>query len=259
MNSESDGVLAILQARMTSTRLPGKVMAIVNGKPMIEWQIQRILKSQVVEKLVVATSIDKSDDVLVEHLQSLGVDVYRGELQDVFSRFALVLESENFDTFFRLTADCPLVMPAMIDEMASYYFSHEFDYLSNFDPPTFPDGLDIEIVSTRAYLRLKSLTLTSLELEHVTIGLRKRSNEFKIGNFMSPVDLSSMRWTVDYPEDLLFISKIFREFIGKETSFDYDDILDFLRDNPNVQNKISGSKRNVALQGNATKGDPLVK
>ena len=255
MNSESNGVLAILQARMTSTRLPGKVMAIVNKKPLIEWQIQRILRSKSVEKLVVATSIDRSDDILVEHLNSLGVDVYRGDLKDVFSRFALVLESENFDSFFRLTADCPLVMSAMIDEMASYFFSNEIDYLSNFDPPTFPDGMDIEIVSTQAFLRLKSLTLTSSELEHVTIGLRKRPDEFRIGNFTSPVDLNSMRWTVDYPEDLVFISRIFHEFRGKEVSFDYDDVLDFLRDNPDVQNKISGVMRNVALKGDAREGD----
>lgn len=243
---------------MTSTRLPGKVMSVVNQKPLIEWQIQRILQSRSITKLVVATSRDSSDDVLVDHLKTIGVDVYRGDLNNVFARFISVLESENFDAFFRLTADCPLVMPAMIDAMAKEFLASGVDYLSNFDPPTFPDGLDIEIISTKAFFRLKSFELTNSELEHVTLGVRSRTGSFRTSNFADPTDLSSLRWTVDYPEDLAYISRIFQEFLGREVSFGYDEVLDFLRANPGVQNKISGAMRNISLKEYMSEGESPV-
>ena len=117
MNSSKSGVLGILQARMTSSRLPGKVMSFIGGTPMIGIQISRIRQSRGLDNLLVATTVNKEDDVLVEYLNSISVDVYRGSITDVYSRFREITEKFQSRSFLRMTADCPLVMPELIDEM----------------------------------------------------------------------------------------------------------------------------------------------
>ena len=237
----------ILQARMTSTRLPGKVMSLINGRPMIHWQIERILRAKSVSHVVVATSIDSSDDELVSFLNSIQVNVSRGSLDDVYSRFETVLAIDNPSAFMRLTGDCPLVMPAIIDEMATVFRSQEFDYFSNTLEVSFPDGLDVEIVRSQAFRQLGTYILSTQEREHVTLGLYSRPKDFLLGNFKYKSDLSFERWTVDHPEDLTFVKAVFREFQGVESSFTMDDILRFLKDNPEKRNKLAGALRNEAL------------
>ncbi len=239
---------AILQARMSSTRLPGKVMSLINGKPMIEWQIERILRAESVSHVVVATSIDSSDDELASHLESLGINVSRGSLDDVYSRFETVLAGENGNAFIRLTGDCPMVMPVIIDDMVSCFQDKKFEYLSNTLVPTFPDGLDVEIVSNLAFKRLGTFILSPEEREHVTLGLYNRPQKFLLGNFKYKTDLSAERWTVDYPEDLTFVKAVFHEFRGAEASFTMDDLLRFVENNHASRNKLTGELRNEALQ-----------
>ena len=239
--------IAILQARMGSSRLPGKVLKSINGKPMIEWQISRIQKSKV-GKIILATSDDASDDELVRAVRSLGVEVYRGSQTDVHSRFIRILEMEQPEYFIRLTGDCPVVMPDLINDMISEFEFHQFDYLSNVNPPTYPDGLDIEIVSTQKFLEFSSLELTDEEREHVTLCLRQRSDSIKFGNFLSKQDFSKMRWTVDYEEDLKFISNIFRFFEGRETQFSMSDIIDAISEGKVPDNSIPHNFRNISLR-----------
>jgi spore coat polysaccharide biosynthesis protein SpsF len=236
--------LAILQARMSSSRLPGKVMKQVNGKPLIYWQILRTRMSSI-NDLVVATTSDRSDDVLANYLHTIGVRVFRGDLDDVFSRFIAILDVENPDYFLRLTADCPLVMPSLIDEMIKKFESVKPDYLSNTLQPTFPDGLDIEIIFSPAFARLKLIKLNNLELEHVTLGMYSRPTEFKLLNYSLDQDLSGLRWTVDYPEDLNFILSVYKEFEGRETHFDISDILRQLNSGKIKHNLVPGNLRNI--------------
>lgn len=241
--------LVILQARMSSTRLPGKTMELVNGIPMIGWQIQRIQKSKV-QKLVVATSEQDSDNKLAEYVSSLGVSVYRGSKDDVFSRFIGVLSEYDSQVIVRLTGDCPLVMPSLINEMLDYFEKSKIDYLSNTNPPTFPDGLDIEIFTREALLKLKELELTAEEKEHVTLGIYTRPKKYLIQNYRSQLDMSKLRWTVDYPEDLDFVREIYSQFPNQELKFDVEDVLKLVESKMIRENPISGEFRNVSLETN---------
>lgn len=241
--------LVILQARMSSTRLPGKVLAIVNEQPMIYWQIKRIKEAKHIDELIVATSTEKSDDELADFLQQNGFLVERGSIDNVFQRFLQVLDrSSDFENVVRLTADCPLVMPALIDEMLTKFENSDIDYLSNALKPTFPDGLDIEIVRRSALVRLGKYYLSNSEIEHVTLGLQNRASDFVIENFSQDSDLSYLRWTVDYKEDLEFVRRIYAEFKGNEITFNYKDLLELLAAKPELDNVISGNLRNVALK-----------
>ncbi len=241
--------LAILQARMSSTRLPGKVLADINGNPMIYWQIMRIREAKRIDELVVVTSTDQSDDVLAEYLLQNGVLVERGPIDNVLERFLQALyRFREYENIVRLTGDCPLVMPNLIDEMITKFHNSDFDYLSNALEPTFPDGLDIEIVKRSALIRLSDYPLSVTESEHVTLGLRNRMQDFSIENFSQVRDLSSLRWTVDYEGDLEFVRKVYDVFKGRELTFNYQDLLDLLAGKPELVNEISGNLRNVALR-----------
>ena len=243
-------VLAILQARMTSSRLPGKVMLGINGYPMIYWQILRILKCSEIDKLVVATSIDSSDDVLVDFLNKKNIPVHRGSLTDVHSRFLEVVQNhEDYETVVRLTADCPLVMPRLLTEMIHEFSLGQFDYYTNCITPTYPDGLDIEIFSREMFLRMSHAELSEFEREHVTFKFRSPTDEIRIGHKIQFQDLSALRWTVDYAEDFDFVKRIFEHFKGSEAKFSAKDVLDALLDHPELNTQLPGTLRNIALQG----------
>lgn len=242
-------VLAILQARMTSSRLPGKVMLGINGYPMIYWQILRILKCNEIDKLVVATSIDSSDDALVGFLKEKNIPVHRGSLADVHSRFLEVIQKHrDYETVLRLTADCPLVMPGLLTEMIHEFSLGRFDYFTNCIKPTYPDGLDIEIFSRKAFLRISEMELSEFEKEHVTFKFRSLPSEIRLGHKTQFEDLSALRWTVDYEEDYVFVKKIFAHFKGSEDKFSIKDVLGALLDNPELNTQLPGTLRNIALQ-----------
>jgi len=240
--------VAILQARMTSSRLPGKVMLEINNKPMIYWQAQRILRVKEIDKVVVATSLDESDDSLEEYLTSVGLEVFRGSLVDVHSRFLSIINSNpNSRTFLRLTGDCPLVMPLLVSEMLSEFEQGSFDYYSNILQPTYPDGLDVEIFSRDSFLTMSRYELSSLDKEHVTLRYRDSESRFNIANKSNSNDLSNLRWTVDYEEDYLFVKGIFEHFRGSEPTFTMSDVLFLLESHPEINTQLPSSLRNVAL------------
>jgi spore coat polysaccharide biosynthesis protein SpsF len=241
MNSQT---IAVLQARMSSSRLPGKVMKEINGSPMIYWQIQRILKSKKLDSLVVVTSSDPSDDVLVEFLESHSIEFLRGPLDDVLARFTQVARNYEYDAIVRLTGDCPLVMPDLIDVMVDKFYEIDVDYLSNTIEPTFPDGLDVEIVKKGVLEHLCTLDLVRKEIEHVTFGVYSRPERFKLYNFINTSNLSAERWTVDYADDLDFVRTIFKEFMGRETEFTLKDVREYLSSVPEIRLKNSSFIRN---------------
>ncbi len=239
--------VAILQARTSSSRFPNKVLEDVNGEPMIIRQIDRIVKSKRISKLIVATSLDSSDDALVETLEKHGVQFFRGPLENVFLRFLTVINSEDGDYFVRLTGDCPLVMPSVIDDLLESFNPEIYDYMSNTIEPTFPDGLDVEVFTRAAFLSLQNLSLTHEEREHVTLAFHRNKENFKLANFRGNPDRSTMRWTVDYPEDLLFVRSVYDHFKGHESTFGYAQVLEFLSSNPEVVSIISANRRNEKL------------
>ncbi len=238
-------VLGVLQARMSSSRLPGKVMAIVNGKPVIYWQIKRIMKSNLIDTLVVVTSSDISDDVLYNYLISERIEVYRGSLENVFSRYLEVIKKYNPDSIVRFTADCPMIMPEIIDSVVEAGLISNCDYLSNTLIPSFPDGLDTEYVSSRAIKELSKLNLTQSEQEHVTLGIYGRANIFEVQNYMNNTDLSSYRWTLDTVDDLKFLRFVFAEFLNRETEFNLADLLHLHKEHP--EKFISKSRTSITF------------
>ena len=222
--------LGILQARTSSTRLPGKVLKELNGKSMIEWQIQRILQSNI-KQIVLATSTDESDDNLATLVSKMGIEVFRGPLDDVLERFLQVLKKHKPSHFVRLTGDCPLVMPEIINEMLEAFEYDQFDYYTNSVKRTYPDGLDVEIVKSSALQKLNEFQLSPNEREHVTLGFRTREKEFALGYHTQVSNLKDLRWTVDTQADLDFVREVFKNFKSREDSFSYSDLLEFLEIN----------------------------
>lgn len=235
----------ILQARVDSSRFPNKILQTINHKTLLEIQIQRILMSTFVDDLVVAIPDSDQNDELERLILKFGVRVARGPLNNVFERFRMIIEGSERESIVRLTADCPLFMPKLLDEMYIDFIRSEVDYLSNCLKPTFPDGLDIEIFKKTTFLSQGNFDLNNEELEHVTLGIWSRPKFYKLKNYESKVDLSELRLTVDYKEDFDFVGQIFR---GTSLNVDLDGVLKFLHDNPTLRNVRTSEFRNIALK-----------
>jgi spore coat polysaccharide biosynthesis protein SpsF len=219
--------LAILQARMTSSRLPGKVMAPVLGAPMIGRQLERLGRSARIGRIVVATSTDASDDALASYVASLGHLVFRGPLADVLGRFAgaMALVPEA-DTVVRLTADCPLADWAVIDATIDCYREAGADYASNTPAiRTYPHGLDTEVMSRAALERACREAVDPYEREHVTPFIYRRPDQFRLAYLSQPVSLAHLRWTVDLAEDLAFVREVYERLYPRNPAFTSADVV----------------------------------
>ena len=240
-------ILAVLQARCSSTRFPGKVLAPLLDRPMILRQIERVKKSELIDRLIVATSVDESDDELVELLADAAIEVGRGPLDDVVARFGLVAAGVEFDHIVRLTADCPLADPQVIDTVVRSHVRTLSDYTSNTLVPSYPDGLDLECLSAEAFARLLELPLTRREREHVTLGIYGRPDQFHLHNVSQMPDRSHLRWTVDVPEDLDFVRTIYERLYDEDNDFGQESILRLLADNPELNRTDQDLARNAGL------------
>lgn len=225
-------ILAIVQARMSSTRLPGKVLKDVLGKPMILRQLERIGRSTLIGRVIVATSNEPSDDILAETLASAGVEVFRGSLDDVFSRFQTLRHQYDPEHIVRLTADCPLTDPSVIDGIIEQHMESGADYTSNVIERTFPRGLDAEVFTVAALDRLSELELSEPEHEHVTLGFYKRPDQFSLTNYAGNENHSHLRWTVDNPEDYEFTKWVYQELYPHNPAFTSADIIELLEKHP---------------------------
>lgn len=240
-------ILAILQGRLSSTRLPGKVLKPVLGEPMIVRQIERLAKSKKLDQLIIATSTDPSDDRLVSELNLRGYQVRRGPLDDVVARFAAVVDEFQPSTIVRLTADCPLTDVSVVDAVIADHLAAGSDYTSNTLRPTFPDGLDVECVGGEAFARLCRIDLSPREREHVTLGLYGRSAEFSLRSFEQDQDLSTLRWTVDVPADLEFVRAIYAHLFPENPEFSQIEILELLARRPDLSRTEFDLARNAGL------------
>lgn len=241
--------MAVLQARMSSTRLPGKVMRPLLGEPMLGRQIERIRRAQRVDSLVVATSTDPADDVIAEYVAGLGLPVIRGPLDDVLARFIQVIDELEPDVVVRLTADCPLTSPRVIDAVIEQFLSADADYCSNTLEPTYPDGLDIEVVRPSALRAVAAVSADVAEHEHVTLGVYRRPEQFVLSSVTSDRDLSQLRWTVDTPEDFAFVEQVYGALVEQDPQFDIDEILHLLEERPALVRTSADEVRNAALIG----------
>jgi len=228
-------ILGVLQARMSSSRLPGKVLRPLAGKPMILRIVERIARSEELDDLVVVTSVDPSDDPLVEVLSAAGVTVRRGSLRDVFSRFLAVADEFDPSVIVRLTGDNPLIDPGVIDLILREHRESGADYSSNNITHTFPIGLDAEAVAPDVLRALSRLSLSDEEREHVTIGVRSRPDRFLLHAVMQDVDHSDLRWTVDHPEDFAFAEAVYDRLYDDNPAFGQADVLALLEREPGLR------------------------
>ena len=251
MTGRRGTTLAIVQARTSSSRLPGKVLKPLEGEPMILRQLERVARASSLDQIVVATSDHETDDPLAQLLQSHDIDVVNGPLDDVLHRFVLSLDTHPADVVVRLTADCPLISPAVIDQVVEAFHAGSADYLSNTMEPTYPDGLDVEVVTANALRYVDEHTEDEHEREHVTLGVYRRTDGFIIDNFRDPsgADHSDLRWTVDTAEDYAFVEAVYRDLYPRDPAFEYSDVLNFVNANPHLRRSAADSARNAALDG----------
>lgn len=236
-------VIGIIQARLDSTRLPKKVLSNIVGKPMIIHLLDRAKKSKLLDNIVIATTTNKSDDEIERIVKEYGFDIFRGSQDDVLDRYYNAAKLYNADIIVRITGDCPLLDPMVVDHAVKYFKDNDFDYISNVIEPTYPDGLDIEVFSFNALEKAwKNANLKS-EREHVTPYIKNPEN-FRVSNFKNNKDLSHMRWTVDEPRDLDFVREIYKRLYPKKKLFLMDDVLKLLEENPEIEKINSGIGRN---------------
>lgn len=241
-------ILAIIQARMGSSRFPGKVMAPVLGRPMLERQIERIRRCEKIDQIVVATSNSPKDNVLEALCKRIGIDCFRGNLENVLDRFYQAAKSLKPQQVIRLTGDCPLIDPVFIDELVEFYLEGRFDYASNCLKPTLPDGLDAEIFSYAVLEEVWKEAELPSHLEHVTPYIHAYHERYKIGNYQYKSDFSNLRWTVDEQEDIEFVRKVYGKLYPLNPNFRFADIIELLEKEPELSRINWKYKRNEGLK-----------
>jgi len=228
-------IICIIQARAGSTRLPNKVSKLILGKPMLAHQIERVSQSRLIDKIIVATTIKDEDNAVANIAHEAGVDCFRGSELDVLDRFYCAAKEAQADIVIRVTGDCPLSDPNVIDETIEYFLrnSAELDYTSK--PTNYPEGLDIEIFSFSVLERAWKEGVKPSEREHVTPYIYNHPEIFRIQAWQQGVeDFSLMHWSVDTPEDFMLVTKIFEELYSPDRCFSKDNVLMLLKEQPHL-------------------------
>ena len=238
-------ILAILQARSSSSRLPGKVLAPLAGAPMIVRQIERVARARRIDRLVLATSDDASDDQLARVVAGAGIAVHRGPLDDVLARFMGGLAAFGPATHVvRLTGDCPLADPAVIDALIERVVDEGADYGSNTPPHrTYPKGLDVECMTADALRAAAARAASPEEREHVTWALHRHPELYRQSFLSQAADEGEARWTVDYPHDYAFVAAVYDALYPANPAFTSDDVRRLLRARPDLQ--VLGGERRI--------------
>ena len=234
-------IVAIVQARMGSTRLPGKVLKKIVGIPAIEILLARLSRSELINEICLATSHNVENDQLCNAIEKIGYRVIRGSETDVLARFWDAAEATSADTVVRITGDCPVVDPKLVDQVIEMYLNGHVDYVSNIDPPSFPDGLDVEVFSRQSLEAANLGAQSDFDREHVTPFIR--NGNFKKLNLANVHDTSDMRLTLDEPDDLMLLQKVFEKF-QPDIHFSYEKIESLLLQNPSLMETNNTHKRN---------------
>lgn len=225
-------VTAIIQARMGSSRLPGKVLKEVNGKPLLLHQIERLKTCRWIDQLLVATTNEQQDNQIVEFCEKYNINVFRGSENNVLERYYKAWEKFGGETIVRLTSDCPIIDAEIVDETIKYYLNNNFDYVSNTLERTFPRGLDTEVFSADALKVSYNSAILERDKEHVTPYIYTNPDKFKMGSYKGQTDYSQYRWTVDTEEDFELIERLLNTYIGKENELNLITAVNLMKENP---------------------------
>ena len=236
-------ITVIIEARTGSSRLRNKVIAEIEGKPMIFYVIDRVKQIKSVEQIILATTQEKNDKILIEIAKQNSIGVFTGDSMDVLNRDYQCALQNNADPIIRITGDCPLIDPDIVEEMLEFYLKNNYDYISNRINPKYPDGLDVEIYSFKTLQMVEQNAKLSSERSLVTTYITKNPKIFKIFSYENQEDLSGHRWTVDEQNDLEFVRKIY-SIMKPKTNFSMNKIMEILIKNPELLKINSGIVRN---------------
>lgn len=237
-------IVAITQARMSSTRCPGKVLKPILGTPMVWQQWERIQQAHHLDECILATSTDSSDGPLVDYFTAKNQAVFRGSLNNVLNRYYQCAKVYQASQVVRLTADCPLLDPKIIDKTIEIHLKNANDYTNNIH---FPLGMSVEVFRFNALEKAYYEAKLSSQREHVTLFIYNHPELFKLGQFSHSENLSHLRWTVDYPEDFEFVLQVYQNLYPQNPQFTMAQVLDLLTAQPQLS-KINAHMEQNGLQ-----------
>jgi len=248
MNAQPLDIVTVIQTRTGSSRLPDKVLMPILGKPLFVRQVERVMASKLCGKVVVATTIDRHDDIIEEICQKEGIACFRGDAHDLLDRHYQVAKQYKANVVIKIPSDCPLIDPAVIDRVIGFYLDRypACDYVSNLHPATYPDGNDVEVMSIGTLQEAWGNATEVFEREHTTPYIWERPERFNIANvLMETGEDHSMthRWTIDYNEDYQFIKAVYEELYPVNPLFSLQDILALLNERPviyNINSQLAG-------------------
>jgi spore coat polysaccharide biosynthesis protein SpsF (cytidylyltransferase family) len=238
-------IITLIQARMSSTRLPGKVLNLVKGKSVLERVVERVRRARTPQMVAVATTTNPSDDPIERACAALSTLCFRGQEDDVLDRFYVAAKLYGGEAIMRVTADCPLIDPEVIDAVGNLFGRGEHDYVANINPPTYPDGLDVELFTFAALECAWRAARLRSEREHVTLYIRNHPELFRVGNVRRDRDLSHLRWTVDEPRDLEFVEAVY-DRLG-DGPFGVEETLSLVEREKGLTHLNSGIMRDAGL------------
>lgn len=224
--------VAIIQVRMGSTRLPGKVLKKLNGISVLECLCDQLNYSRLLNDKIIATTSNSGDDVIVNFCESKGIKCFRGSVNDVLDRYHKCAKKFSINTIIRITSDCPLMDPQVVDDVIDFYLKNSYDYVNNFYKRTYPYGNDVEIFSLKVLEKVWEKATKPFEREHVTPYIYNNPDEFSLGWIENKENLSEFHWTVDRKEDLIFVQKIFKKISKRPILM--KDIIDVIKDDPSL-------------------------
>jgi len=227
-------VAAIIQARMGSTRLPGKILKKVLDKTLLEYQIERVKRANTIDEIIIATTTKESDDQIVRLCQQLSIPYYRGSEEDVLSRYYEAATKFNVDVIVRLTSDCPIIDSNVINKVVGHYLENQnqYDYVSNTLTRTYPRGMDTEVLSYEGLKRDHEQARERTYREHVTAYIYHHPDQFRLCNVLNEKDESKHRWTVDTEEDFQLVERIISTIYPENNFFNMSDVLHLMDQNP---------------------------
>lgn len=235
-------IIATIEARMASSRLPGKILKDVLGKPMLERMIERVKRSKLIHDVVVATTVDPGDQITEDACKAMGARCFRGSNDDVLLRVLEAAKANQADLIVELTGDCPLIDPGIIDQVIQLYLDHDYDYTSNLLDRSFPRGTEVQVFSVKVLDEVNRITQDPADHEHVSLYIYEHPEKFKLGTLSAPPEFvrPGIRLTVDLPQDLELIRQVYQRLYPAKPDFSLRDILALLDTDPALA-QINGS------------------
>ncbi|MFH1265020.1 MAG: glycosyltransferase family protein [Planctomycetota bacterium] len=241
-------VVAIIQARMGSTRLPGKVLLDLAGRTMLARVVRRVGRAALIDEVMVATADAPDDDAIVEECRRLRVPCFRGSEHDVLDRFHRAAIAHRADVVVRITADCPLIDPEVTDRVIRAFVDERPDYASNILRRTYPRGLDTEVMTAAALVRASSEAGEAYQRTHVTPYLYQHPKSFRLLSVAGVEDLSAHRWTVDSPRDLQFARAVYQRMAGDD-AFSWHDVCRLVAEEPTLADLNRDVRQKALVEG----------